>query len=157
MQRMVRKTSTLLLFAAGCSGSASRPPPPTPPLASTSGERDPPGDSRAPQSSPQASSSVTETRTRDVIAQIVQQSRPDVRKCYEAELQRSPDLEGVLTLHFTIGPNGELHSSGLNEARSTLRQPTLVACAMTALNRLRFPKSSRGFETSGDYSFNFKP
>src|SRR5687767_7210726 len=42
----------------------------------------------------------TETRTMDVIAQIVKDNRKPVRECFDKAKKELPDLKGSMTIHF---------------------------------------------------------
>lgn len=100
---------------------------------------------------------VAETRTTEVIAQVVLANRQSVRDCYEVELKRDPSLRGRLTVSFTIDPQGRVNEAYINPERSTLTRPALVACASAAVKAMRFPPSSRGFESAVNYPFEFRP
>lgn len=98
-----------------------------------------------------------ETRTNDVIRAVVQQHRAQIRRCYEAALDAQPELRGTLTLRFTLDPNGKVTSAEVNPTRTTLQDPRVQQCALAALRTIQFPASSRGFESSVNYPFDFKP
>jgi hypothetical protein len=98
-----------------------------------------------------------ETRTADVIANTVLDNRQIVRDCYEIARQDEPTLSGTLTVHFELDPAGKVSSAELNEERSTLKDPGLVSCALDAFRSIRFPPSSRGYESVGNYPFDFRP
>ncbi len=118
-----------------------------------------PGDGRGEESepAPAAAASTEETRTTEVIQQVVLNNRQGVRDCYYFQRQKDPKLQGTLTLHFEIDPKGNVKNAELNEARSTLTQPELVQCALRAVNRLKFPPSSRGFDSEVNYPFDLRP
>jgi len=99
---------------------------------------------------------VPETRTQAVIAEVVKRNRASVRACYEKALKTSPGLRGTLTLRFTINPKGVVTAAEVNEARSDLAVPGLSECAVDAIRSIRFPKSSRGFESNVNYPFDFR-
>lgn len=92
-----------------------------------------------------------------MIASVIVQNRQKFRDCYELERAKEPTARGSLTLHFTLDPHGKVIQSNVVEPRSTLKQPTLHQCALTALNAIAFPPSSRGFESQVNYPFDFKP
>ncbi len=98
-----------------------------------------------------------ETRTKDVITKTVLEHRQQVRDCYEIARQDEPTLQGTLTVHFEIDPKGRVTAATLNEERSTLKDPSLVSCALSAFKTIRFPPSSRGYESEGNYPFDFRP
>ena len=98
-----------------------------------------------------------ETRTKDVIAARVLENRQIVRDCYEIARQDEPTLSGTLTIHFELDPQGKVSLAELNVERSTLKDPSLVSCALNAFRSIRFPPSSRGYESVGNYPFDFRP
>jgi outer membrane biosynthesis protein TonB len=100
---------------------------------------------------------VAETRTNQVIQGVVLQNRVRIRSCYEAALTQQPNLAGKLTVQFTIDASGKVTVAEVNQARTTLRDPKVQACTLAAVQSLTFPASSRGFESSVNYPFDFKP
>jgi hypothetical protein len=62
------------------------------------------------------------------------------RTCYEALLTRSPGSAGRSTLAFAIEADGRVSDLAVDEA-STLREPTMDACMLSAFSQLRFPPS----------------
>jgi hypothetical protein len=98
-----------------------------------------------------------ETRTTEVIQQLVMQHRDRVRACYDAALKDHPGIKGNLTIHFTIDPKGAVSEASLNSERSDINVPALTDCATAIIRELQFPKSSRGFESTINYPFNFNP
>jgi hypothetical protein len=98
-----------------------------------------------------------ETRTREVIGNVVLANRKAARKCYEDARKDSKDLKGDLTVHFVIDPEGNVKTAALNQERSTLTSPALVDCVISVIKGLKFPKSSRAMESSTNYPFNFTP
>ena len=97
-----------------------------------------------------------ETRTTEVIRQVVLANRKPFRDCYEKRKKDLPTLTGTMTLHFTLDPEGKVKSAELNQERSDLKSPTVVNCALAELKKLKFPASSRGMETTVNYPFDFK-
>ena len=99
----------------------------------------------------------TETRTSEAVAKVVRENRKPFRSCYEQGRKELPDLAGTLTLHFVLDPSGKVKKVELNLERSTIKAPSVVTCATNAFLVLKFPPSSRGMETEGNYPFDFKP
>jgi hypothetical protein len=100
---------------------------------------------------------VEETRTLDVIRAVVEKDRNKVRRCFDSLSKEEQGRGGMLTIAFKLGSRGDVQAAGLNAERSTLKQPKLVSCAIAAFKTLKFPASSRGFESNGNYPFKFKP
>jgi TonB family protein len=98
-----------------------------------------------------------ETRTTQVIQDVVNQNRAKVRACYDAAQKKLPDLKGDLVLKFTLNPEGGVKSIEQDLEKSTLKSPEVAKCAMDEIKSWKFPPSSRGMDTTVNYPFNFKP
>lgn len=97
-----------------------------------------------------------ETRTSEAIAKVVRDNRQPFRDCYERSAAKDPNLQGTLTLHFVLDPEGRVKLAELNEPRSTIKDSNVVNCAIGVLKTLHFPPSSRGMESVANYPFDFK-
>jgi hypothetical protein len=104
-----------------------------------------------------AGSKGPETRTMDVIRQLVMDNRKAARKCYEDARKDLKDLQGNVVIHFVLDPDGKVKSADLNQERSTLKSPAVVNCVIGVIKGIQFPKSSRAMETTANYPFNFTP
>jgi hypothetical protein len=104
-----------------------------------------------------AGSKGPETRTMDVIRQLVMDNRKAARKCYEDARKDLKDLQGNVVIHFVLDPEGKVKSADLNQERSTLKSPAVVNCVIGVIKGIQFPKSSRAMETTANYPFNFTP
>ena len=157
----------LLLFTVACGGPdkpaeqpvAELPPPaeepPKPIEATNTGDSGAGSDSTPPAEAPAAGGPV-ETRSSEVIAQVIKDNRKPFRDCYEKGKQKIPELEGTLTLFFVLGPKGDVKKAELNKERSNIVEPVVADCAIAALKALKFPPSSRGMESTVNYPFDFK-
>lgn len=96
----------------------------------------------------------TETRTMEVIAQIVKDNRKPVRECFEKAKKELPDLKGDMVIHFVVDPEGKVKKAELNQERSTLKSPAVVDCSIKVVQGIKFPPSSRGMDTTVNYPFN---
>jgi hypothetical protein len=103
---------------------------------------------------PDGGPSKTETRTMDVIAQIVKENRKPVRDCFEKAKKDLPDLKGDMVIHFVVDPDGKVKKADLNVERSTLKSPAVVDCSIKVIQGIKFPASSRGMDTTVNYPFN---
>lgn len=97
----------------------------------------------------------TETRTMDVIAQIVKENRKPVRECFDKAKKDLPDLKGDMVIHFVVDPDGKVKKADLNQERSTIKSPAVVDCSIKLILGIKFPPSSRGMDTTVNYPFNF--
>jgi TonB family protein len=109
------------------------------------------------EAAPAPNESAPETRTTQVIQDVVNQNRPKVRACYDNALKKLPDLKGDLVLKFTLNPEGGVKSIEQDLEKSTLKSPEVAKCAMDEIKSWKFPPSSRGMDTTVNYPFNFKP
>jgi hypothetical protein len=96
----------------------------------------------------------TETRTMEVIAQIVKDNRKPVRECFDKAKKDLPDLKGDMVIHFVVDPDGKVKKAELNQERSTLKSPAVVDCSIKVISGIKFPPSSRGMDTTVNYPFN---
>ena len=96
-----------------------------------------------------------ETRTMEVIAQVVKDNRKPVRECFDKAKKDLPDLKGDMVIHFVVDPDGKVKKADLNQERSTIKSPAVVDCAIKVLQGIKFPPSSRGMDTTVNYPFNF--
>lgn len=162
----------LALYALGCGGNEphaqspeSTPPPAPASAAANSGSSAPAageeaweGEAEAKNGAPGggADGKGTETRTNEVIAKVIKDNRKPFRDCFEASAKELPDLEGTMTIHFVLDPDGKVKSGELNGARSTIQAASIVSCAVAVLKTMKFPPSSRGMESVINYPFDFK-
>lgn len=96
----------------------------------------------------------TETRTMEVIAQVVKDNRKAVRECFDKAKKELPDLKGDMVIHFVVDPDGKVKKAELNQERSTLKSPAVVDCSIKVVSGIKFPPSSRGMDTTVNYPFN---
>jgi hypothetical protein len=156
-------------FVACGGGSAEAPPPAAataePAAAPPANAGPEPAESSAPPSAaapaPAAESAAPaeqeDERTMEVIAAVVKANRQKARDCYEKALKQTPGLKGDLVIHFTLKPNGKVKEATLNRERSTITEPSVVSCVIDVIRSLEYPKSSKGFESTINYPFNFNP
>ncbi len=98
-----------------------------------------------------------ESRSMDVIRKLVMDNRKAARKCYDDARKDNKDLKGDVVIHFVLDPEGKVKLAELNQERSTLKAPPVVACVIAVIKGISFPKSSRAMETTTNYPFNFTP
>lgn len=75
---------------------------------------------------------------KDVINAVVQRHRGEIRACYDAALQRNPNLRGKIVAAFTIQPNGIVSYAGTKE--SSLGDSALENCVVSRIRTWVFPK-----------------
>lgn len=87
------------------------------------------------------------------VLKVVNQHMSAVRNCYERALLARPDLEGKLTLEWTVGGGGAVISVRL--ASSTMRDQTVANCIMGDIRRWMFPKPIGGRAVTVVFPFIF--
>jgi len=136
---------------------ASADPAPTP--APEPAESSPPPSAAAPAAAAESAAPAEQEddRTMEVIAAVVKANRQKARDCYDKALKQNSGLKGDLVIHFTLKPNGKVKEAMLNRERSTITEPSVVNCVIDVIKSLEYPKSSKGFESTVNYPFNFTP
>ena len=147
-----------LLCANGC-GANSEPPPRSPPPAPEPASEAPSSKPAAPAPSgtedawegeaeakngtaaAEGGKGGAETRTNEVIAKVIKDNRKPFRDCFEAAAKELPELEGTMTIHFVLDPEGKVKSGELNGSRSTIQAASVVNCAVHVLKQMKFPPS----------------
>jgi hypothetical protein len=71
------------------------------------------------------------------IAAIIRRSNPEARRCYEAELDKNPNLSGRVVLKLTITPMGTV--SMVNVSETTLNDAAVEKCLVGVLRKALFP------------------
>lgn len=108
------------------------------------------------EKAPAGDGKAADTRTMEVIAQIVKDNRKPVRDCVDKAKKDLPDLKGDMIINFVIDPEGKVKKAELNQERSNLKSPAVVDCAIGVIKGIKFPPSSRGMDTTVNYPYNFK-
>jgi outer membrane biosynthesis protein TonB len=90
---------------------------------------------------------------KDVIRRVIRRSMPKIKLCYEASLEKSPNLAGKVVVDFTIGLDGKVTNS---EATSGI-QSGMDSCVAQSIARLYFPAPQGDTEVRVVYPFTFEP
>ncbi len=75
---------------------------------------------------------------KDVINAVVQRHRSEIRACYDAALQRNPNLRGKVSVAFNISPQGDVITASVRE--STIGDSGLDGCIVSRVRTWKFPK-----------------
>ena len=73
------------------------------------------------------------------IERVAQGNLPELRHCYELELQADPDLEGQVSVRFVITGDGSVASAMVME--SDINNASLHDCVTRRIGRWQFPAS----------------
>jgi len=96
-------------------------------------------------------------RKREDIQTIVMARRDEARACYDKGLKDHPGIEGDLTIKFVIDPQGAVSDASVDSSKSSINEPTVGACIVDIIKKIKFAPSKGGFETRANYPFNFHP
>jgi TonB family protein len=96
-------------------------------------------------------------RRREDIQTIVMSRRDEARACYDKGLKDHPGIEGDLTVKFVIDPQGTVTDASVDSSKSTINEPTVGACIVDIIKKIKFAPSKGGFETRANYPYNFHP
>ncbi len=95
-------------------------------------------------------SSVKGALDKDIIRRVIRRHLPQIRHCYEKELQLTPTLAGKVQTSFTIDSHGlvaRVTTAGISSAVSQ--------CVRRVLRSMRFPKPAGGGTVTVSYPFTF--
>jgi outer membrane biosynthesis protein TonB len=87
---------------------------------------------------------------KSIVRRYLRRHIPRLRYCYEKQLLENPELEGALTIHFEITPQGlveEVEASGLH--------PKVNDCVSTTIRAIQFPIPNDGGSVRVTYPFTF--
>jgi len=91
---------------------------------------------------------------KSIIRRVIRRHINEVKYCYQAELQSSPDLYGRVVVNFSIMPNGQVAASKVE--RSTMKNNRVEGCVTRAVRRWLFPKPHNGGVVVVSYPFVFR-
>jgi hypothetical protein len=91
--------------------------------------------------------------TRDEIRLVVRAKLPQIRGCFEAGLETTPDLRGRVLLRFVIGPDGK--AGDVEVVEDQLGVPEVSACLLEQLPSWQFPRPRDGRSIVILYPFAF--
>lgn len=74
-------------------------------------------------------------------------------RCYERRLRRVPGLRGVVTIGWTVGPDGRVQDA--NVVHNGTGDEWLGRCARNVVRDTRFPAAANGRPTPARYPFRF--
>jgi hypothetical protein len=92
---------------------------------------------------------------KEIIRRIIRQHINEVKYCYEQQLVANPQLNGKISVTFTIAGTGEVIASLL--AGSTMSNLRVEGCIVQAVRRWRFPSPQNKGLVIATYPFSFTP
>jgi TonB family protein len=97
---------------------------------------------------------VTGSLDKELIRQVIQRNKGQIRFCYESLLNRYPKLGGKVSIRFTIASEGNVVTSSV--AQSTAGNAELEQCVAGRVRTWSFPKPKGGGSVVVTYPFIFK-
>ncbi|QRK05163.1 adventurous gliding motility protein GltG [Archangium violaceum] len=97
---------------------------------------------------------VTGSLDKELIRQVIQRNKGQIRFCYESLLNRYPKLGGKVSIRFTIASEGNVVTSSV--AQSTAGNSELEQCVAGRVRTWSFPKPKGGGSVVVTYPFIFK-
>lgn len=91
------------------------------------------------------------------IQTIVMARRDEARACYDNGLAAHPGIEGDLDVKWVIDPQGNVVDASVDTTKSSIIEPSVGACVVDVIKKIKFAASSKGYETRAHYPFNFHP
>ncbi|WP_225413924.1 adventurous gliding motility protein GltG [Stigmatella hybrida] len=91
---------------------------------------------------------------KELIRQVIQRNRSQIRFCYESQLTKYPKLGGKVAVKFVINAEGRVVSSDV--AQSTAGNAELESCVAGRVRTWQFPKPKGGGVVIVTYPFIFK-
>ncbi|QRO00985.1 adventurous gliding motility protein GltG [Archangium violaceum] len=91
---------------------------------------------------------------KELIRQVIQRNKGQIRFCYESLLNRYPKLGGKVSIRFTIASEGNVVTSSV--AQSTAGNSELEQCVAGRVRTWSFPKPKGGGSVVVTYPFLFK-
>jgi TonB family protein len=91
---------------------------------------------------------------KELIRQVIQRNRGQIRFCYESQLTKYPKLSGKVAVKFVINAEGKVVSSDV--AQSTAGNAELESCVAGRVRTWQFPKPKGGGVVIVTYPFIFK-
>lgn len=77
-----------------------------------------------------------------VIRRVIQRHIGEVKRCYEAQLEKDKSLAGRVMVRFLIGGDGKVTESGIEE--TSLKSPAAEKCIADAVRSWEFPRPAGG-------------
>jgi outer membrane biosynthesis protein TonB len=98
-------------------------------------------------------SDVEEGLTRDQVGRVIHAHFKEIRYCYESATLRSPNVQGTLSLNFSVGSSGSVQAANGGGSTGDAR---LQNCIVSRLKGWKFPKPKGGVTVAVSYPLFFK-
>lgn len=91
---------------------------------------------------------------KEVIQRVIRTHLGEVRRCYQQQLAKQPDLAGTVVVRFTIAASGAV--TGARVASSSLASPAVGECLVRRSLTWLFPRPRGGGIVNVSYPFVFR-
>jgi outer membrane biosynthesis protein TonB len=88
------------------------------------------------------------------VDEVIRRHLPQIRYCYQKEVQQNHLLYGKVVTHFTISKSGSVSTAKVS--RSTLSEAAVGDCIVRTMFRMNFPKPKGGGHVLVTYPFTFQ-
>ncbi|HOX46366.1 MAG TPA: AgmX/PglI C-terminal domain-containing protein [Myxococcota bacterium] len=91
----------------------------------------------------------------EIIRRVIQSHRDQIKYCYSQELTRNPNLNGKVSIKFTISEKGYVTQATV--AGTTMNNASVERCLCQKILTWKFPEPKGGGIVIVNYPFIFKP
>jgi TonB family protein len=88
------------------------------------------------------------------IRKVIDEHQAEIRHCYEIALLRNTQLQGDITVRWTIGPTGAVTDVVIKSA--TMTAPDVEACMILRIRGWQFPPPTAETNAYVTYPFKFR-
>ncbi|MCK6544328.1 AgmX/PglI C-terminal domain-containing protein [Myxococcota bacterium] len=92
--------------------------------------------------------------SREDIARVIRRNLARFKYCYEKELNANPNLQGKVSVYFTIAPTGSVAEASIRE--TSMNDQNVESCVEKVMRSLVFPKPQGGGIVVVTYPFVFQ-
>lgn len=92
---------------------------------------------------------------KSVIDEYIKRHMPQIRACYERQLNSAGNLSGRIATRFVISGSGRVSQAGVTT--SSMNNGKVEGCLIGVLKNIVFPEPLGGGTVEVDYPFNFTP
>ncbi len=96
-----------------------------------------------------------DSRTKAMVAKVINDNRPFFKKCYEDARAKDPALKGNIVLKFLLDAAGKIKKAWIEVDSSSIKNQTVGDCIVQAAKELTYPPSGKGLEKEFKYDFGF--
>jgi hypothetical protein len=92
---------------------------------------------------------------KSVIDEYIKRHMPQIRACYEKQLNSASNLSGRIATRFVISGSGRVSQAGVTT--TSMNNGKVEGCLVGVLKNIVFPEPLGGGTVEVDYPFNFTP